>query len=39
MRGLSRKWVWRCAAERTPALAIGLAEVAVCGAGDQAAGH
>jgi len=19
MRGLSRKWVWRCAAERTPA--------------------
>ena len=38
MRGLSRKWVWRWAADSTPAgFAIGLAEMAVGGPGDQPA--
>jgi hypothetical protein len=37
MRGLSRKWVWRCAADSTPAASIGFAEVAIGGAGGEAA--
>jgi hypothetical protein len=37
-RGLSMKWVWRCAEESTPAPPVRLAELAIGGARDQAAG-
>jgi hypothetical protein len=39
MRGESRKWVWLLRSREDPGgFAVGLAQVAIGGAGDQAAG-